>query len=39
MTSGRKVYIVGEYNRACWLGYIEGVRYKIKKNTIKELAQ
>jgi len=39
MINGMKVYIVGEYNRACWLGYIDGIRYKIKKITIKELAE
>jgi hypothetical protein len=37
--SGHKVYIAGEYNRSCWTGYINGVRYKIKKNTIKDLAE
>ena len=40
MTFGNnKVYITGEFNRSCWLGYINGVRYKIKKNTIKDLAE
>lgn len=40
MTFGNhKVRIVGEYNKKCWLGYIDSVRYKIKKNTIKDLAE
>jgi len=39
MTSDRKVQIVGEYNKACWVGYIDGCRYRIKKNTIKALAE
>lgn len=40
MTFGdKKVLIVGEYNKACWFGYIDGVQYKIKKNTIKNLSE
>ena len=38
LTNGKKAYIVGEYNRTCWTGYIDGIRYKIKKISIKDLA-
>lgn len=38
LTSGAVAYIVGEYNRACYLGYIGGTRYKIKKSSVAELA-
>jgi hypothetical protein len=38
LTNGSVAHIIGEYNRACYLGYIGGNRYRIKKSMVKALA-
>lgn len=38
LKSGVVAHIIGEYNRACYIGCISGSRYRIKKSMIKALA-